>query len=127
MPYCAASAPRSLAALLAGWPAGPDPTLFPNPDPIPSMARLLGGPALAAPAAQPLSAGGLPGYGALRWPAAGELPPAAASAAAARLLGGHPRCGTADPQNTVITSRKLGPGQSVYTWVSRALDSGTFH
>lgn len=118
VPYCTASAPRSLAALLAGWPAGPDATLRPNPDPNPSMARMPGWPALAAPAAQPLSAGGLPCYGAARWPVAGELPPAAASAAAARLLSACSRCGTGGPQGNVLTL--LGLRQSVCSWGTTA-------
>ena len=101
VPYCAASAPRSLAVLLAGWPAGPEPIIHPKYAPTPSMT---GAPewALAARAAVPLRAGGPARYGAPQWPVAGELPPAAASAAAARLLGAHSRCGTGAPQANVM-------------------------
>ena len=91
------------------------------------MARMPRWPALAAPAAQPLSAGGLPGYGALRWPLMGELPPAAARAAAVRLLGAHPRCGTTDPQGIVVALKVLGLSQGVHFWMDILLGCEMFH
>ena len=98
VPYCAASAPRSLGVLLAGWPAGPDPVTRPASHPAPAKAGAPEWPALATPAASLLCGGAPAWYGAARWPLAGELPPAAASAAAARLLSAPSRCGAGAQQ-----------------------------